>query len=86
MTTLRQAITAHCKECIYDETAIGAGTWRKQATDCTSPDCNLFPYRPVDSTENARRKAAKLKEMSPEQLMEHKRKSDNFKRVLNAKT
>lgn len=46
MPSMRQAINAKCKECIYDPQAMGAGTWRKQVEDCTSTACPLYPLRP----------------------------------------
>lgn len=44
MPSLRQAINAKCKECIYDP--IGRGTWRQQVEACTSYACPLYPIRP----------------------------------------
>ncbi len=43
--SLRAAINAKCKECIYDPIA-GRGTWRQQVEACTSPRCPLYPVRP----------------------------------------
>lgn len=45
--SMRKAINEKCRECIYDSTAIGAGTWRKQVGDCTSYGCPLFELRPM---------------------------------------
>lgn len=42
--SLRQAINAKCRECIYDPVA--AGTWRAQVAECTSSTCPLFEVRP----------------------------------------
>ena len=44
--SLRSAINAKCKECIYDPIA-GGGTWRSQVTECTSVTCPLFDVRPT---------------------------------------
>ena len=44
--SLRAAINAKCKECIYDPGS-GGGTWRQQVEACTSPKCPLYPVRPV---------------------------------------
>lgn len=44
--SLRGAINAKCKECIYDPRS-GMGTWREQVTACTSYSCPLFAVRPV---------------------------------------
>jgi hypothetical protein len=43
--SLRAAINAKCKECIYDPIS-GRGTWRQQVEACTSRTCPLFPVRP----------------------------------------
>jgi len=45
--SMRKAINAKCKECIYDENINGNGTWRQQVEGCTSPLCPLFPLRPI---------------------------------------
>ena len=44
--SLRKAVDAKCRECIYDGGS-GGGTWRQQVTACTSPKCPLFPVRPL---------------------------------------
>lgn len=44
--SLRKAINAMCKDCIYDPIG-GTGTWRKQVLECTSYKCALHPYRPT---------------------------------------
>jgi len=46
--SLRAAINAKCKECIYDPIA-GRGTWRQQVEACTSRACPLFSVRPTSS-------------------------------------
>ena len=43
--SLRKAINAKCKECIYDERG-GGGNWRQQVMACTSQTCPLHPVRP----------------------------------------
>ena len=43
--SLRQAINAMCKECIYDPGS-GNGTWRQQTDDCTCEGCPLWDVRP----------------------------------------
>ena len=43
--SLRKAINAHCKSCIYDDKA--AGTWRAQVTLCTCTNCALYEVRPT---------------------------------------
>lgn len=44
--SLRGAINAKCRECIYDPQS-GTGTWREQVTACTSYSCPLFAVRPL---------------------------------------
>lgn len=43
--SLRKAIDARCKQCIYDP--YDNGTWRMQVERCTSPSCALFEVRPL---------------------------------------
>jgi hypothetical protein len=45
--SMRQAINAKCRECIYDP--IGRGTWREQVRDCVSATCSLHQLRPMPS-------------------------------------
>lgn len=47
--SLRAAVNAKCKECIYDPIA-GRGTWRQQVEACTSRSCPLFAVRPTSSS------------------------------------
>jgi hypothetical protein len=49
--SLRKAINAKCKECIYD--SYQRGNWRQQAQACTAPGCSLFPVRPTSCSENS---------------------------------
>jgi hypothetical protein len=42
--SLRAAINAKCKDCIYDPLA--GGTWLAQVAVCSSPGCPLWPVRP----------------------------------------
>lgn len=44
--SMRQAINAKCKDCIYDPEE-GGGTWRQQVEACTITDCPLYPVRPT---------------------------------------
>ena len=44
--SMRKAIDAMCKWCIYDPLS-GLGTWRQQTEGCTSTDCPLYELRPV---------------------------------------
>lgn len=43
--SLRPAIDAHCKACVYDELA--RGTWREQVADCGGASCALYQVRAV---------------------------------------
>jgi hypothetical protein len=45
MASLKKAIEAKCKDCIYDE--LDTGSWRQQTENCTSKDCPLWEVRPV---------------------------------------
>ena len=52
--SLRNAINAKCKECIYDPIG-GSGKWRQQVEACTSWDCPLFPVRPITTKSRKQR-------------------------------
>lgn len=43
--SLRAAIDAQCKGCIYDP--ISPGTWREQVGCCSSSNCPLHSVRPL---------------------------------------
>ena len=43
--SLRKAINAHCKSCVYDQLA--AGSWKAQVTLCSVYKCELFDVRPT---------------------------------------
>lgn len=43
--SLRDAIDAKCKSCIYDPGS--RGKWREQVAACVSANCSLFDVRPV---------------------------------------
>ena len=45
--SLRKAIDAMCKQCVYDPLA--GGSWRRQTSECEVVDCALWEYRPLDS-------------------------------------
>ena len=45
MASLRSAVNAKCKECLYDPIG-GGGKWREQVAACTSGGCPLFELRP----------------------------------------
>jgi len=46
--SLRKAVNAKCKDCIYDNLA--PGTWRQQVTLCTVNMCPLWEVRPRAAT------------------------------------
>ena len=46
--TLRTAINAMCKQCVYDPES-GLGTWRQQTEACRVTECPLWKVRPVSS-------------------------------------
>lgn len=43
--SLRGAINANCKDCIYDTAS--DGSWRKQVENCTVMACSLYLVRPT---------------------------------------
>jgi len=45
--SLRAAINAKCKSCVYDNLA--PGNWRQQTQGCTVWRCPLYSVRPVSS-------------------------------------
>lgn len=54
MVSLRNAINAMCRSCIYDP-GNGNGKWREQVTACTSSNCPLHPIRPRSAAKSGRR-------------------------------
>ena len=57
MASMRKAINAKCKDCIYDPQ--GVGTWREQVQKCTSKDCALYPLRPRSASNRVSELATK---------------------------
>lgn len=55
--SMRAAINAMCKYCIYDPLG-GGGTWREQVEVCTSPECPLYDFRPISRPQGTRGKAS----------------------------
>lgn len=45
MPSRKRAISAKCRDCIYDECS--PGTWLQQVTACDSVDCALWVVRPM---------------------------------------
>ena len=51
MISLRAAINAKCRDCIYDPLS-GLGNWRQQVSACDAEGaCPLWPVRPRSSAE-----------------------------------
>lgn len=50
--SLRNAINAKCKDCIYDPLA-GLGQWREQVEHCPCTDCPLHAVRPRSGASRA---------------------------------
>jgi hypothetical protein len=70
--SLRAAIDAFCKGCIYDPGS-GNGAWREQVEACSSANCPLHPVRPrskgeraVSSRENAPDEPAPTDDAEPD--------------------
>jgi hypothetical protein len=57
--SLRRAINAFCKSCIYDPEG-GVGNWRQQVTDCPSKTCPLYRVRPQTKPHKSGSKGANL--------------------------
>jgi hypothetical protein len=60
MPDFRAAVNAKCKECLYDPGH--GGTWRDQIEACSSPNCPLYPVRPISSRVATERKAQRQPE------------------------
>lgn len=45
--SLRSAVNASCRACIYEPGQRGMGGFREQVVDCVSVICPLHPVRPV---------------------------------------
>ena len=66
--SMKKAIAEKCKDCIYDPLS-GLGTWVQQVTGCTSPDCALFPFRPLSKTsEEYKERKAEWSERNPNHI------------------
>jgi hypothetical protein len=52
--SLRAAVNAKCRSCIYDPGS-GNGTWREQVEACSSSNCPLHPFRPISSAKTGKR-------------------------------
>lgn len=63
--SLRAAINAKCRECIYDPLS-GKGTWRQQVEACTSYGCPLYPVRPLSQSADSLPEVEKTLDLGPE--------------------
>lgn len=54
--SLRAAVNATCKKCIYDELG-GQGTWLNQVANCTSFSCPLYSVRPTPRISTAKQRS-----------------------------
>jgi hypothetical protein len=55
--SMRGAINAKCKDCIYDPLS-GLGTWRQQVGGCTSHECPLWALRPMPAADRQAKEIA----------------------------
>ena len=55
--SLRKAIDAMCKDCIYDP--YEKGTWRKQVEECELTHCPLHRVRPMTFASKSHQKQGK---------------------------
>jgi hypothetical protein len=63
--SMRAAINAKCKDCIYDSCA--PGNWRQQVEACTITGCSLHPYRPKSKSLAGRESSVqKTADLAPE--------------------
>jgi hypothetical protein len=58
--SMRSAINAKCRGCVYDPLA--GGTWREQVEACTCRTCPLWGHRPV-TTAATKARAADRREL-----------------------
>jgi len=57
--SLRSAIDAKCRDCIYDPTA-GLGHWRRQVDACHVIACPLWAVRPRSKADKGAKSATSL--------------------------
>ena len=65
MATLKQAVKANCKDCIYDPGA--GGNFLEQIEACTITSCHLHEHRPITSATKQKLKEATLALLTNEQ-------------------
>jgi hypothetical protein len=65
--SLRAAIDAKCKDCIYDPKC-GGGTWREQVAQCTAITCPLWPVRTEPTSGPFANPPRKAEDVTPEWL------------------
>ena len=62
--SLRAAINAMCKSCLYDP-GNGNGPWREQVQGCSSSNCALHSVRPIPVRGKNRGKDARPMPLGP---------------------
>ena len=62
--SLRAAINAMCKNCLYDPSN-GNGAWREQVQGCSSSNCALHPVRPSPVKARKRGEDARTVQLRP---------------------
>ena len=62
--SLRAAINAMCKSCLYDP-GNGNGAWREQVQGCSSSNCSLHPVRPLPVKARKSGKDSHARELAP---------------------
>lgn len=62
--SLRAAINAMCKSCLYDPSN-GNGAWREQVQGCSSSNCALHSVRPLPVKAKKPRKDARPVQLEP---------------------
>jgi hypothetical protein len=68
--SLRAAINAMCKGCLYDP-GNGNGAWREQVQACTSSNCALHAVRPLPVKATKRAEDALIGLLAPSTANEH---------------
>jgi hypothetical protein len=56
--SMRAAINAMCKQCLYDPLWHGGGNWRQQVQACTDTKCPLYELRPISKPKRTASMAA----------------------------
>ena len=67
------AIKAFCTQCIYDGIG-GSGSAITQITNCTSKNCPLYEWRPLNRDAKEVEKQAKIAAMTPDEFKKYEEK------------